>query len=105
MWGLWFLVLLTPMLGIAQSGLDGVVVDGRGRGIEGAVVIASGAGPDRADTTKADGVFHLTSAGAFVSVRHAAFEPRIVRIAELPASHRIQLAFATEPPLELITCK
>ena len=38
MWGCSALVLLTPMIGIAQSGLDGVVVDGLGRGIAGALV-------------------------------------------------------------------
>jgi hypothetical protein len=105
MCGWWAVGLLTPMLGIAQSGLDGVVVDGLGRGIAGALVITSGTGPDRLDTTKADGSFHLKSAGAFLSVAHAAFQPRMLRMVELAASHRVQLAYATEPPLELITCK
>src|SRR5258706_10933481 len=97
--------LVATLAAIAQSGLDGVVVDGAGRGIGDALVITSGAGLERSDTTKPDGTFHLKSAGAFVSVRHPAFAPRIVRIAELPAAHRIQLAFAQAAMLELPTCK
>jgi hypothetical protein len=90
------LVLFTPLLAIGQ-GLDGVVVDPSGRGIGGALVIASGVGLDRSDTTKPDGSFHLKSAGGFVSVRHMAYVPVVVRAAELSAPARIQLAIAGEP--------
>ncbi|HEV8147308.1 MAG TPA: carboxypeptidase-like regulatory domain-containing protein [Bryobacteraceae bacterium] len=96
--------LLMPVLAIGQ-GLDGVVVDASGRGIGGALVIASGVGTERSDITKPDGSFHLKAAGAFMSVRHMAFVPVVVRAAELSAPVRIQLAFAGEPMLELPRCK
>ena len=98
------LALLMPLLAIGQ-GLDGVVVDPSGRGIGGALVIASGVGTERSDTTKPDGSFHLKAAGAFVSVRHMAYVPVVVRAAELSAPVRIQLAIAGEPMLELPRCK
>lgn len=99
------LVLLTPLLACGQAGFDGVVVDAAGRGIDQAVVIASGVGLERSAITDRDGKFHLKTAGAFVSVRRIGFAPRVVRVAELPATHRIQLIVATDAMLDLPRCK
>src|SRR5258706_7165646 len=104
MLGLCCLALLIPLLAIGQ-GLDGVIVDASGRGIGGALVIASGVSLDRSDTTKPDGSFHLKASGAFLSVRHAAYVPIVVRAAGLSAPVRIQLAFASEAMLALPRCK
>src|SRR5918999_1730227 len=86
-----------PLRMIAQQRhemLCGVIVDENGSGIEGAQVVASGAGFNGWATTKPDGTFCLKSAGAFISVRHAAFSPLLERISSLTAPIRLRLAAA-----------
>jgi hypothetical protein len=75
-----------------RGSLEGHVVDERGSGIEGASIIASGVGFDGWATSKADGSFHVSAAGAFVSVRRVGFKPRLIATSDLTTKPvRIQL--------------
>jgi hypothetical protein len=72
------LLWCTPVDGQPQRGVQGKVVDEVGNGIAQALVIASGVGFTGWGETKEDGSFELERAGAFVSVRHKDFKPRVV---------------------------
>jgi hypothetical protein len=88
----WILLYLAPLQAQhVRQGVDGQVVDERGSGVEGALIVASGAGFTGWATTKADGSFNLRGAGAFISVRRLGFKPRLIATSDLIEPVRIQL--------------
>jgi hypothetical protein len=89
----------------AGGQLCGMVVDEGGAGVKDALVIASGSGFQGWATTAADGSFCVPHAGAFISARHAGFNPIVKRISALGNQNRIQLARADRTVKTLPRCQ
>jgi hypothetical protein len=87
-----------------RRGLDGHVVDEGGGGIEAALIVASGAGFNGWAISNADGSFHLSAVGAFVSVRQIGFKPLIVSTTDLTEPVRIHLTEADATTWKVPSC-
>jgi hypothetical protein len=86
---LYFVCLLLHIA--AAEPVEGHLVDANGRGVPGALVIASGVGMAGWASSDAIGWFRTKDAGAFLSVRHAAYQPVILKLADLAQPVRIEL--------------
>src|SRR5262252_5277542 len=101
------LAVLPLWLSAQQSSgqLCGTVVDESGSGVNDAQVVASGAGFLGWAATKVDGSFCVQHAGAFISVRHAGFDPILKPTSNMGNQIRIQLARATSAVKILPSCQ
>ena len=86
-----------PLLLSAQSGdqLCGRVVDEHGIGLDGALVVASGAGFLGWAESGPGGSFCLKRAGSFISVRHSGFNPILATSSQVRSQGLVQLAKRT----------
>jgi hypothetical protein len=85
--------------------LCGTVLDQNDGGLAGAIIIASGVGLQGWATSNADGTFCLRAAGAFVSVRHAGYNPVLLPISGLGPEARIRLGKADGATKVLSSCR
>lgn len=101
------LAALPLWLAAQQTGgqLCGTVVGESGTGVKDALVVASGTGFQGWATTNVDGSFCVQRAGAFISARHAGFNPIVKPTSALGNQIRIHLARADGAVKTLPSCQ
>ena len=98
-------LLLFALPTIAQPReMNGYVTARDGSPIEGALVVASGMGFKGWATSKADGSFSLPGTGAFVSFRHADYNPLLVRSSDLTEPVHVRLEPTNETVWRVNPC-